>query len=86
MGRWLPSVLTPQTTREVEARLAGGASIRKAAQEIGVSPRTLSRWLQEGRVQRRSLHLVGDQASAEPTVGGREFEKALVGGILRAGN
>jgi transposase-like protein len=80
-----PSVLTPERTREVEARLAGGASVKNAAREIGVSPRTLSRWLAEGRVQRRSLRLVSGQATEEPTLGGRDFEKALVSGIVKAG-
>jgi transposase-like protein len=84
-GMARPSSLTPERTREVEARLAGGASIKSAAEAVGVNPRTLGRWLAEGRVQRRSLRLVGGQATDEPDVGGQEFEKALVTGILRAG-
>ena len=55
VGMARPSILTPERTREVEARLAGGASVRRAAQSIGVNPRTLSRWIAEGRVQRRPL-------------------------------
>jgi transposase-like protein len=60
-----PSVLTPERSREVEARLAGGASIKSAAEAIGVNPRTLGRWLAEGRVRRRSLKLVSDEARSE---------------------
>jgi integrase len=61
-----PSVLTPERTREVEARLAGGASVKAAAEAIGVNPRTVGRWLAEGRIQRRSLRLVSEQAGQEP--------------------
>lgn len=84
-GMARPSSLTPQRTREVEARLAGGATIKSAAEAIGVNPRTVGRWIAEGRVQRRSLRLVGGQATEEPDPGGAEFEKALIAGILRAG-
>jgi hypothetical protein len=85
-GMARPSVLTPERVREVEARLAGGASVKRAAQSIGVSGRTLSRWIAEGRVQRRSLRLVSGRTTEEPDLGGREFERALVSGIVRAGS
>jgi transposase len=79
--------LTPELASEAEARLAQGRSVRAVARDVGVSARTLGRWLDQGRVRRRPpLRVVPDSDNAEPTVDdGKRVEEACVSGILRAG-
>ncbi len=84
-----PSALTPERQEAVERALQAGAPLTVAAAAGEVSTRTISRWLEEGRVVRRRLsaapepereHMVPHEATAaEPDV-----EKVLVSVVLRA--
>jgi hypothetical protein len=68
-----PATFTPELGAELQRRLAEGQSLRRAAGELGVSPRTAGRWLDQGLVERPSeepialpLELTERLASAEP--------------------
>jgi hypothetical protein len=78
-----PSSLSEERRETIERALAQGAPLSIAGAAGGVSARTVSRWLQEGRLARRQLHAAPDP---EPTVPGEELdlEKALVAIVLRA--
>jgi hypothetical protein len=84
MGR--PSTLTAARKDAVERAFAVGAPLSVAAESAGVSRRTVSRWLGDGRVVRRSLSAVPDEPVAEPVVGGDDdaIQRALVATVLRA--
>jgi hypothetical protein len=68
-----PATFTPELGAELQRRLGEGQSLRRAAGELGVSPRTAGRWLDQGLVERASeepialpLELTERLASAEP--------------------
>ena len=85
-----PSSLTDERREAAERALATGAPLSVAAAAADVSPRTLSRWLEDGLVVRRELVAVPEPG--EPSAGGggalREddvgIERALVGAVLTA--
>jgi hypothetical protein len=78
-----PSSLTAERREAVERALAQGAPLSVAAASAEVSPRTVSRWLTEGRVVRRRLAAAPEP---EPPAPGEDLsvEKALVATVLRA--
>lgn len=51
-GPGRPSALTPARRTRVERELAAGATVEAAAQRVGVTKRTLMRWLAAGKVTR----------------------------------
>jgi hypothetical protein len=52
------SLLTEELRGKVERELAAGTPVSVAAQRLGLSRRSLTRWLSEGRVVRRQLDAV----------------------------
>jgi hypothetical protein len=49
------TLLTDELRAEIERELASGSAVAVSAQRAGVSRRTLTSWLSEGRVARRQL-------------------------------
>jgi IS30 family transposase len=47
-----PSRLTAELRERIELELGEGVPVTVTARRVGVGPRTLHRWLKEGRVQR----------------------------------
>jgi hypothetical protein len=84
MGR--PSSLTAERREAVERALAAGAPLTVAAASADVSPRTISRWLEEGLVVRRQLAAAPEPELEQVGAGEREVdvEKALVATVLKA--
>jgi hypothetical protein len=82
-----PSSLTAERRDAIERALAGGAPLSVAAAAGEVSPRTVSRWLEEGLVVRRELTAVpepGAPAVALSEHDGEAIQRALVGSVLAA--
>jgi hypothetical protein len=82
-----PSTATPERLKAIEGALARGAPLSVAAASAGVSRRTVSRWLQEGYIARRSLSAVPDQSEPDGATGDADDEaiqRALLGTVLRA--
>jgi hypothetical protein len=80
-----PSSLTAERREAVERALGAGAPLRVAAASVGVSARTLSRWIEQGHVVRRTLTVVPD-SSFEDTLpeNDESVQKMLLGVVLRA--
>jgi transposase len=70
----------------VEHELARGATLDEAAARVGVSRRTVARWLQRGWAVRRQLHPVeDDEPRVDPaTLSDDELEEQLLAVIYRA--
>jgi hypothetical protein len=82
-----PSSLTAERREAIETALARGAPLSVAAAAAGVSARSVSTWLRQGRVARRSLSAVPEPD--EPASGGvpgddEAIQRALVGAVLAA--
>ena len=79
-----PSSLTAERREVAERALAAGLPLSVAAASAEVSPRTLSRWLQEGQIVRRRLAAAPEPPPNEPAPPEPDVEKVLVGVVLRA--
>jgi hypothetical protein len=86
-----PSSPTSERRDRIERALAAGAPLNVAAASAGVSPRSVSRWLEQGRIARRYLSAVPEPGAAEsaPADPGlpaddEAIQRALVGAVLRA--
>ena len=87
VGMSRPSTATPGRLKAIEAALARGAPLGVAAASAGVSRRTVSRWLAEGYVTRRSLSAVPDPGGPDVASGDPEDEaiqRALLGTVMGA--
>ena len=78
------TLLTDELRAEVERDLAAGTSVALTAARAGVSRRTLTRWLERGRVVRRRLAVAKPRA-LEPPPDEAELI-GLLGTAARAGN
>jgi hypothetical protein len=81
-----PSSITDERRDAVERTLAAGAPLRVAAASAGVSARTVSRWLEDGLVVRRSLSAVPDEldASRELPDDDEAIQRELLATVLGA--
>ncbi len=79
-----PSSLTAERREADEKALAAGAPLAVAAASAEVSARTLSRWLEQGHVARRTLALA-PEPEPEAVAPGDELdvERALVSVVMR---
>jgi Transposase len=80
------SKLTPELRAEVERELAAGQPVAVVAQRHGLSRRTLTRWIADGRVVRRELTAEPDPALSELSLDERlaKAEPGLVAAIIAA--
>jgi hypothetical protein len=81
-----PSSITDKRRDAVERALAAGAPLRVAASSAGVSARTVSRWLEDGLVVRRTLSAVPDEfaASTELPDDDEAVQRGLLASVLEA--
>lgn len=84
-----PSVLTAELRAKIERELATGAKLDVVGQRVGVTGRTLERWLAAGKIVRRRLEPVSDDAPPpvpQLPVSERiaQAEPGLVGEIIAA--
>jgi hypothetical protein len=79
-----PSSLTADRREAAERALTAGLPLSVAAASADVSPRTISRWLQDGLIVRRHLAAAPEPPPAEPAPPEPDVEKVLVGVVLRA--
>jgi hypothetical protein len=83
MGR--PSSLTAERRETIEAALASGVPLSVAAASVGVSERTVNRWLEDGLVARRRLVAVPEPGGDSADLPGEgTIERAVIGSILKA--
>ena len=82
-----PSKATPEVVAKLEAVLATGTTIPQAAAAVGISAPTLKRWLRDGVVVRRQLHVVPDLPGLEDgdePLTDEKVEQAMVASVLKA--
>jgi hypothetical protein len=84
-GMARPQALTDERRDAIERALAAGAPLSVAAAAGDVSARSVSRWLGEGRVVRRTLSAVPEpDLSGGELVEDEQLQRALVASVLRA--
>jgi hypothetical protein len=80
-----PSTYSAERGEAVERALAAGAPLSVAAASVGVSTRTLNRWLEHGLVARPPLRAVPDDGHERELPDDDEaIQKALLGSVLAA--
>jgi hypothetical protein len=86
-GMARPSSFTAQRGDRIERALAAGAPLHVAGAAGGVSARTVARWLERGKLVRRSLSAVPEPDDVEdstlPADDGA-IQRALLGSVLSA--
>jgi len=82
-----PSSLTDERREAIERALAAGAPLNVAAASAGVAPRSVSRWLTEGRIVRRELSAVPEAdapADGDLPDDDEAIQRELLASVLRA--
>src|SRR5262245_60199699 len=80
------SVLTDELRTQIERDLATGATQAAVCQRAGVAPRSLARWLADGKVVRRKLEHAPPPVAPELPIAERlmQAEPGLVAAIIQA--
>jgi hypothetical protein len=84
IGMPRPTIYTAERGEAIERVLAQGAPLTVAAAAANVSSRTVSRWLHEGLVVRRSLSAVQDTGAADIPDNDEAIQRELVGIVMHA--